>query len=485
MSAYLTKQLKFLREHLVLLVLICIATFLRTFQLDHYAILFPDAGHDLLVAHQFVSTHSFPIHGIASSHPWLYQGPLALWWEMLIMVVAGTSTYAQSLAFSVVGIAAVIALYELLAIYATKTMAYFAVAFLAVFPLAVAHSRVPYHTTFIPLATVLYLFGLMNIWKKFSFKTLIIALLTWLLLVQFELSNAFLILLIPYIIWRRKYKIEKKYFGVGIGLIIVGLLPQLWALFRDHQYSFSETISWLISKVITAVSSHSQLSLQKISLLIQSSLLYSNRIFSLDQWPLAVLGGILLVISISFAITKWRRKKLLPVIELALVMGGILLLSYFLVGTFSEAYTPPFFILIAILCSFVCSSWYLKYKWALIASVSVYLFWNTITIYRNHFFVATDDAFSYESVAEHRAIAYYLAVASQGKIYQLNTASDAKAEIPALFDHISWLALEAGLPQPSDEGQLFLVESNQTPPPDQIILLKKFQHKSIYKVLNF
>ncbi|MDQ5951275.1 MAG: hypothetical protein QG639_552, partial [Patescibacteria group bacterium] len=157
---------KFFLENTLILIIVCVATWLRVWQIDAQGILFSDAGRDLVVAYESVQQKSLPLLGIPSSVPRFKQGPISIWIEMVVIALFGVNTLAQSLVFALISIAAVIGVYEFVCIYASKKHALLAAALIAVSPSAVDNGRVPYHTTPLPLALVLYLFALILLWHK-------------------------------------------------------------------------------------------------------------------------------------------------------------------------------------------------------------------------------------------------------------------------------------------------------------------------------
>src|SRR5690606_6371424 len=150
MKLDLKAALNLIKEYWLLVVIVVAASWLRTWQLETQGILFGDAGKDLLTAYQAVTDGKWPLLGIESSVPRFRQGPLTLWLEMLLIKISVITTLLISLVFAGLGIAAVIMLYEWAALYLTPKVGVIATALLAFSPLAVAHSRVPYHTTPIP-----------------------------------------------------------------------------------------------------------------------------------------------------------------------------------------------------------------------------------------------------------------------------------------------------------------------------------------------
>lgn len=471
--------LEFLKAHLVLVLLIALGAFLRTYQLNSHGIFFFDAGHDLLAAHQAVSDSRIPLVGITSSRPWLHQGPIAIWIEMLGMIVFGTSTLGQHIVFALIGIAALIALYELITIHFDKRAAYYAVALLAVSPLAVANSRMPYHTTPIPLVTVFYLWSLVNLWQKCSLRNTLITVFTGILLFQFELSNAPLLIAIPYVFWRKKYQLNRKIvFGVAaIGLL--GLLPQLLYPFFGGTNQLFEFGKWFVTQIAERLQFDTTPTTTLFDTL-RAFWTFGGRIFGIDVVGISVLGFTVTTTSIAFAIRQLYRKKAQPLVELTLLSFGALTIAYLVAGPPSEAYFPPYFVIVPILLSNLFLAFPSRFQAPLVIGVFLYICGSVYTIFAANFFVMNNRAFQYDSVGEHRAIARMLHHRSNQKPYRLTTAATTELEIPAFFDHIKWLSLSENLSMPSSTGRLYYLEKNTDPQPADTIRIQAFPTKTIY-----
>ena len=72
----------FLWQHWFAIIIVILGTLVRVYDLPNRAILFPDAGRDLLVAAQAVKENTLPLLGIPSSVPRFKQGPLTIWLQM-------------------------------------------------------------------------------------------------------------------------------------------------------------------------------------------------------------------------------------------------------------------------------------------------------------------------------------------------------------------------------------------------------------------
>lgn len=470
-------DIHFLKANFILVILICLATFLRTYATDSHGIFFPDAAKDLLTAQQAWENKQIPLLGIPSSRPWLHQGPIALWIEILVIAVFGTSTLAQSITFALLAIAAVIALYELVTIHLNKQAAYFAVALITAMPLAVAHSRVPYHTTPIPLAMVGFLWALVALWEKFTPRRFFLSILAWVVLFQLELSNAPLFVLILYVLIRRRHKINPTILGGGLGILALGFLPQLLATLRGQSNQVVEFSKWAVQQAAETAMGGT-VSSTVFTKTLESFWLYGGRLFGVDSIIQTVLGLLTLTATLVYVVYVSFKKRLPPLIEITALSFIVLTAAYCVAGPPSEAYFPPYFILIPILMGYSFAALPAKLKSITTGAVFVLLVVNTFFILRSNFFVMNNTPFQYDSTGEHRKIAQLIALRAGGQSYRLTSWS--MADFPHALDHIRWLALEIGAAQPGETGRLYYVEGNDQDAPPQTILLKKFETKSVY-----
>ncbi len=433
----------FLQDHLVLVAIICVAAFLRFYALSTHTIFFGDAGKDLLAAHTAYQNGSFPLVGIASSRPYLHQGPFSMWLSMAGFVFFGTSTTAQAYLFALCGVFAVIALYELTVNYLNRATAYTATALFAVFPLAVAHARMPYHTTLIPLATTFFLWGITNWYTHPSLKNGCIAAGAYLVLCGTELSNLPLALLLVFPYLRQILKKKRAFFagipGIDRAMHSLPLIPETLSQF--HFFAMR----------IVSVYSHS------VIYVVYGALAY-------------------------ICVASWHKRTSMPQLMIATLLScAVLIIAYCVNGQVSEAYMPPFFILFAI------SGGYAVHL-LLQQGVPQYVVWTLITfymlfssyqIYHHNFFVG-QGAFVYESTGEIQKIASVIAQKTHGHPYRLTTTDGIELRVESYFDNLRWIQKEYGLQQPRAQGKtLYLVPKGSQQPPDSY-LLAHFTTQSLY-----
>lgn len=451
---------RFFKENLVMLVVVCVATWLRVWQLDSHGILFSDAGRDLLVAHQAVEDNTFPLLGIPSSVPRFKQGPVSIWIEMVMISLFGVNTLVQSLTFALIAVVAVIGVYEFVCIYISKKHAVLAAWMMAVSPLAIAHARVPYHTTPLPLALILYLFSLLALWHKKKHASFWAG-LGFAFLFQFELAMAPLFLLLPFTWWQRKYPVTKNLLLQCLAGVVLGLLPQV---IFDVTHRFSQIglfFLWIGHKLYEFASFQGGGTVQ-FSQYFSSLALFGGRVFSTDYWPVSVVVLLLIILGFYFSIVAYRNKQLKPatlLVELSLLL---LMAGYFVHGAPSEAYFPPFLVLLPI--HLAVSIFYLptRARYFAVACCFVLGCFNAISVVQHNFFVSTQHQFAYgASTRELRQVLEFIQTKSP-EGYNLATFNNSEQRFPSWFDNYRWLALEYGYLAPDPAKKTFYIEPQQT-----------------------
>lgn len=472
------RLIQFLRQNLLILIIVCVATWLRVWQLDSHGVFFSDAGRDLMVAYQSVQEKTLPLLGIPSSVPRFKQGPVSIWLEMLVISFFGVSTYAQSLVFALLSIAAVIGIYELTCIYLSKKHALIASALLATAPLAVANGRVPYHTTPLPLALVLYLFSLMLLWhsKKYSF---FLSSLSFAFLFQFELAMAPLFLLIPFIIWWQKKSVSKNNFIQSMAGLTVGLLPQV---IFDLTHKFAQIgvfFIWIGHKLYEFVSFKDGGSVH-FEKYFSSFMTYGGRIFSTDYWIISIVVLLITLVGICYAVLSIKNRKIQPLFLITEVSLLLLIAGYFVHGSPSEAYFPPFFILLPI--HIACTVFLLPSlaKKIIVLGLTALCIFNIHSIIQHSFFVNNPQKFSYgSSTGEIKRISHFMQSKSPDG-YNLSTFNQLEQTFPSLFDNYRWIALENNYPLTSDATKFFYIERKDEESGSKSFMFRDFAVNTVY-----
>lgn len=322
-----------LKQNLGIILIILLATWLRFYRLPETMAFIGDQGRDFLAARDMVLTGQWPLVGIASSVPWLKQGPFFIWMIAAVFKSTGFNPLNPAILTAVLGVLTVYLVYRF-------SRSLLAALVMACSPLAVIHSRLAYHTSPIPLFSVLYLLALNS-------QSIFLSFLLSGILLQFELST-FPILIFTYI----KFKFKKISF--------VWLIPFIPKIIYDFSHGFTQTLGF------GAWSIHRLFEWHFFNPALTTIGEYWQKFISWDRPILALILGILALKALS-------KHKLLFSFLL------INLLAFYLHAGPSEAYFPVLFPVWAIAFGFI------KNKLVKIGVVCLCLF-NVIDVVRHDFY---------------------------------------------------------------------------------------------------
>ncbi|HYD35587.1 MAG TPA: glycosyltransferase family 39 protein [Vitreimonas sp.] len=449
------------KQYWLLVIIMVLATWVRVWRLDTHAIFFGDAARDLRVAIQAVDNREIPLLGIPSSVPRFKQGPLSIWFQMAIYTVFGNHLFIFSLFFALINLAALMAIYEFATIHFSQRAGLIAATLYAFSPLTIAQARMPYHTNPIPLALTLYLFALVNLWqgKKWG---MLLAVLGWCLVFQFELAVFPLVLLIPYVVWRQQQKVTKGLIiQAGAGFFL-GLLPQL---LYDITHSFAQLGGfgvWLVYRSLSAllIGGRHGLGPSKLAGALTHFWTYLQRIFSFDQPFVTVAFLIILGLALVFCYQRWRRHHLEPSAEIVAMATGLLTVGYIVHGSPSEAYFPPYFILLPLLISYYLMHFSDKVQRWIILGLGIWAVMNITSLFTHNFFVSTHRAFNYgPGVGEQRAVVEYLT--TQETTFYFSTTQDG-AQFESYFDNYRYWVSQLRHQEQKNGGSPVYIESKNS-----------------------
>jgi 4-amino-4-deoxy-L-arabinose transferase-like glycosyltransferase len=287
----LIKLKKFLIIHWLAILLVALGSWLRFAQLPEKGILFGDSGRDLLVAARAVESRELPLLGIPSSIPRFHQGPLTIWLSMVVYQLFGFKPIFFYWTFALIGCLSLLAIYEFSILTLNRKTGLIALAFLAVSPLAIAHSRMPYHTVPIALTAIIALWALTRVVERKK-ASLAVATFAVSLVFQHELSLFPLFLAIPICWWwggilknktwltAAKFSLKEIYLA-GFALIL-GVLPQLISEIKDGSHQLSGFGLWLGYRIFSFFSQLHNILASALFYGIQTSLMYWTK-FSSSQ----------------------------------------------------------------------------------------------------------------------------------------------------------------------------------------------------------
>jgi hypothetical protein len=269
---------KFGKYEFGLTAILATALFLGFYKINELMAFIGDQGWFYLSARDILLSHQIPLVGIASSHPWLHQGPM---WTYLLAFFLWLFNFNPvsgaylSIAF---GILSVLGIYLLGSALFSKRVGLIASLLYAASPLATYCMRLPYHTSPIPLLVIALTFFIYKI-NKGDYNYLPLSILSLALLYNFEIATTVLWgVLVGLLIYKfikdkntSKQIFNKKImFFSGIFLII----PLLPMILYDIGNGFPQTfkfLAWIFYRMISLVGYNPQqaFSISKIGIMIE------------------------------------------------------------------------------------------------------------------------------------------------------------------------------------------------------------------------
>lgn len=341
----------------LLLSILFVGGFLLFYRLSELMIFIGDQGWFYLSARDMLITGKVPLVGIASSHPWLHQGPLWTYFLAFILWVGNFNPLVPGFVAASIGLVTIWFIYFVGKRCFSERVGLLAALLYATSPLVIIHARIPYHTTPIPFFVLLW-FWAMYQWAKGKLFYFPVVLFSLAILYNLELATqllwGILILIFGYGFWSRKDFVEKlRNKKILMLSFLAFFIPMLPILLYDITHGFPQTlrfIAWIGYRILKVFGLFGP-SMQENSIgdLTTFFLVSLQRLLFLEnQW------GALLIFIVSFFTflislsTQWRKKKF---ILADVLLGIVILISFFgllVTKTPSEAYLPmlyPFLIL--------------------------------------------------------------------------------------------------------------------------------------------
>lgn len=361
LKALLTQTILFINKTFIFLALILIgAFFLRIVNIGNNMPFIGDQGWFYLSARNMLINGQIPLVGIASSHPWLHQGPL--WTYMLVGVfwLLGFNPLNGAYLTIILDILSVLMVYVIGSEMFSKRIGLISTLLYTTSPLVVIHSRTPYHTSPIPLFALLFIYALYK-WIKGNNIYFPLSILFLAILYNLELATStlwvVLIAVLLYGIWKKKRWV-KKLFNKKILMysIVAFLIPMLPFLIYDFNHNFPQTLKftiWIgyrILKFFGLPNIYGEIDLINMnSMVVFSFNFYQNLIFPVNNLVAFV---ILIFSAIILFINLFKRKMQEVGFTLLALWILISIAGFFVNKTPSEAYLPILFSALIFLVAF-------------------------------------------------------------------------------------------------------------------------------------
>jgi hypothetical protein len=331
------------RKYWVALALFLLALVPRMVLSAHLSVI-SDVSRDYHEASAMLNNREIVWMGIPSSVPRFAQGPFNIWFDVLAFMLFGTHAYAPVFLSGLLVAVSIALFYRFLSHYVGMRAALAAAVIWAGSIGAIRQSRMPFYLFAEPVFLLLFLFVLTRV--KQTNRWAMAASLSFLLLFQWELATIPLFALIPIVIFKHRLRLKHIYKGLFAGAII-GLAPQIIFDLSHQCRQLCGFAVWMVYRTtaVTGFDGRHGYTFSKFTELFKA-------IFS-QLYDLVGLGSVVvfaLVLSVGFLSIFIKHKSELH--KLSIYGIALLFFGLFIHGTPSEAYFPPFVILLPIIFAF-------------------------------------------------------------------------------------------------------------------------------------
>lgn len=235
---------------IILLFLSLFFILIASYNIDKSMIFIGDQAWFYISAKDFLINNNFPLVGITSSHTWLHQG--AFWTYLLtpFLYLFNFNPISGAYLSITISLITIYAIYFCTKRIFNKNIAIISATFYATSPLIINFSRMPYHTSPIPLFTILYIHSIFN-WINGEKKYFPLIFLYLGILYNLELSTTalwsifiafFIYGYLKKTIWYKKI-INRNTIIYSSVLLLIPMMP---IIYYDFHNGFPQTVKFVI-----------------------------------------------------------------------------------------------------------------------------------------------------------------------------------------------------------------------------------------------
>ncbi len=368
---------------------------IRIFKLDSHMMFIGDFAWFYFSAEKILSTGEIPLVGIETSQIWLHQGPF---WTYLITPVLGLINNPLSVGYfsTLLGSFTILLVYLLGKEMFSKSLGLIAAFLFTTSPLVIVFSRMPYHTSPIPLFTVLLVWFSYR-WIKYGWNYFPFVVSMAAVLYNFELAT---VVVIPVFFFLGFYVIKKHGWRdlitkkiISRTLLFAGV-PMLPIIIYDIQNEFLQTLKF----------AHWSIYLRAIKPLLESGgqqfNFFENTAYYFEQFRRLiflhdpVFAFIILLFFIGYLAFRLLKQSKFQISEYLLWLFFIVPFALFLINkTRSDAYLPLLFIPLILLVSFALYSLFNKKPVFLATLVIVIGLSNVVSLISNNYLMQVPNGY--------------------------------------------------------------------------------------------
>ena len=329
--------------------ILSMSVFLGFFRIGELMTFIGDQGWFYLSARDMLMGGHIPLVGIASSHPWLHQGPF--WTYLLVPFLWLFNFDPVSGAYLTIflGILSVVGIYILGSALFSKRVGLIASLLYATSPLAIYYMRFPYHTSPIPLVVIALIFSLYKIVEnKLSYLPLSIFLLS--ILYNFEIATAVLwivpIGILGYKLYKNKIHFKEILNKKILTLSVIALIVPLFSMILyDIKNGFPQTlkfIAWTFYRIIFLFGYNPQHEFSIEKIIIMFNFVFDN-FAKLIFAQSGLVSFVIVTVLFGWVLHSFFKNRKTKNYNLIFILFLIPLLLIILNQTPSDAYLPILF----------------------------------------------------------------------------------------------------------------------------------------------
>ncbi len=418
-------KLQFIKNNILLILISALSLSLSVYKLNSLMTFIGDQGWFYISARDLLLTHNIPLVGITSSHVWLHQGALWTYVLAVLLKLFNFNPLAGGYFTAVLGSITVFVVYVLSQELFSKKVGLIAAFLFATSPLVILDSRMPYHTSLIPIFTLFLIFSVFK-WIRgkpiyFPIALGILTILYNLEIATFSLFATFSIIFI-YGIFKKKNWIKgllnRKIITLSLLFFLIPMIPML---LYDLNHGFPQTVRfviWLFYKAAVIFGypelhpgsiSESWNTFGKFNVEALKNLIYIKNSFIAAFIFLTSVG---LLFKLSYGDLKNKSKKISNI--LLLLFFAIPSLIFLAAKTGSAAYLPMLYPQVLIIIA-VFFSQIMKKGTLIIIGLTLIL----LIGFSNVYVLLSNNYFHGISYSRRLEVAYEIIKTANGKEYNI------------------------------------------------------------------
>lgn len=323
-------------QKLILIFILILASFFRLYMLGDLYSFIGDQGWFYLSARELLNGQ-IPLVGITSSYTWVHQG--ALWTYILapVLHIFNYNPIGGAYLSILLGVLAVFMMYMVgKTLFNSEKVGLVSALFLAASPLAIYFDRMPYHTSPIPLATLIFIFAI----YKFATGNK-----NYLILAFFMLGILYNLALITMIFWiltviilLKVREFDLKLYLISIFSFLIPMIPMIIYDVKEGTGFYQTTTFPRLIKV--SLFDSSGFDPNVYFRVLKKLLEYNQRLIFIANKFIGIIIVIFSGIFILYEFFKSNKKKFDFALFILLLWIGLCFMAILSSKNASEAYLP-------------------------------------------------------------------------------------------------------------------------------------------------